>query len=258
MSKTRHSAISVFKSSEKENITETLKLYKKEMNVYRSSFNLLSKNIDFLFEQTARIPLDFVYIANIMAVYRLLGTMQSIKDLTLKRYYFESNILRRNFYETLGLCIHFRKNPEDAMNWLFGKRVDIASIKLFKMVGELYNADESESKEFYATYGLLSNFTHSNAQAYSAIVTDFVEDSALNDETVNRAMGFRVPTSRCDYNYVLGMVIQPCILLHALLYLFEKSLPEDRKSKIVEFLDRAFYTLARLESSAVADGKIDP
>lgn len=246
MNKIKRSAVSGFISLENQNSKEALKNYKKEMNICTSSFNLLSENIDSLFAQTAKIPFDISHIALLMAVYRLLGTMQSMRDLTLKRYYFESNILQRNFYETIGLCVYFKQNPDKAMIWLKGKQVEVSSIKLFNLVGKIYEAENKKTNEFNAAYGLLSNYVHSNARAYSTIVSGFIEDDNPVDGTVANSIGLKTPSSKCNYDLILDMVIQPCVLLFALPYLFENNFPEKRKDKILRFVAKQLHTLALL------------
>ena len=74
--------------------------YRNNLNIYSETMASLIKNCD----KKTNLWLEII-------MFRLIGTLQSIRILKLKGYYFESNILTRNFYETFrSLCFSKRKS----------------------------------------------------------------------------------------------------------------------------------------------------
>jgi hypothetical protein len=226
-------AITLF---EEERTKETLKRCKQEIRFYRLSFNVVSKNVDFLLEYSSEKYADTMEASLNLNMFRLVGLLQSIRILTLKGYYFEAKILTRNFWETIGLCVYLKQNPDKAELWYSGKKVEVPSIKLFNLAAKVFYAQDEDI--FNRTYGLLCNYVHSNSLAVlSSVISDFNVGEKMIEGKPATGITVELP-SPFDYQPIVDLALLPCAMLFAILYLFDDRLPKERKGKIMRFLGK--------------------
>jgi hypothetical protein len=151
-------------------------------------------------------------------IFRILGTLQSIQILP-QRVLFESNILIRNYYESIGLCIYLKENPEKVDDWLKGKTNLLPTSTAFKLVAKIFKSENNEQLEKLATktYGKLCNYVHGNF---------FVNiDSVYNRQEKT----FELP-SRLRQNEINGIAYLSMGLLWTILHVFEDDLSNSQIS----------------------------
>ena len=159
---------------EEEKITRnTLSRFKREFEFYERSINLIYDITTYLCDLTkSKRPSDSK-AAILFMIPRLLGTMQSIRVLNLKGYYYDDRILGRSILENFGLCVYLARNQEEAGNWMKGKDISIPKIKLYsELASFLAKEIEKYEKEGNAEYGKLSSYVHASLWA---IAPSFLE-----------------------------------------------------------------------------------
>ena len=155
---------------EEDEITKkTLSQFKIEFEFYERSLNLLYDVITYLSKSTKSMPLSGSKTVIFAMLPRIIGTMQSMRILNLKGYYYDERILGRSILENFGLCAYFARNEKEARNWLEGKEVKIPKIKLYNEFASFLTGKKEKGGE--AEYGKLSCFVHGGAQA---IVSSFL------------------------------------------------------------------------------------
>lgn len=162
---------------EEEITRNTLSQFKRELEFYERSFNLAYDVICYLYDLTKSKKTSKGKFAIFCMLPRLFGTMQSIRILGLKGYYYDVAILDRTILENLGLCWYLARNEDEAGNWLTGKDISIPRIKLLVELVSLLSPEKK--KEGKALYGELCNYVHANLRA---VGPSFLTPSSSDEE----------------------------------------------------------------------------
>lgn len=214
-----------FLKAEHEAAKKTLSKFRKEFELYKRSFNLLSETVSYLLDSTKDKRTDYKETAVLSIMPRIIRSMQSIKNLTLKGYYYDVSVLERSLVESMGLCAYLALNEKEAENWIKGKDVKIAKIKLFDYVLKLLSIKNLD-EESHRIYGELCGYVHTNARA---IVSLFDFDYPWGQ------IGLKF-TSVFDKDRVHEIASYPISMLAILTEIFHKRLPERKKAKIIKLL----------------------
>jgi len=160
-----------FQEAEIECATQTALYLGEDLILYEDSFNLLLEMIVHVCDRKMpENPLSVVKSAIMMNVPRIVQSLQSIRDLTLKGYYYDLSVIQRSFVESIGLCAYLLQNPEDALNWIKGKNVSVAKINLLDYAIKLLRGyTKKGAKCTQAFYGELCNYAHANIRAVSSL-----------------------------------------------------------------------------------------
>lgn len=150
--------------NEDETTRNTLSQFKREFEFYERSFNLAYDVVSYLYDLTKnKKHYSISKFAIFTTLPRLFGTMQSIRILALKGYYYDVAMLERSLIENFGLCIYLAENEEEARKWLRGKDIGVPKIKLVDRVLSLLSKETGE--EGKAMYGKASNYVHASLRA---------------------------------------------------------------------------------------------
>jgi len=215
-----------FLKAEDETAKNTLSNFRKEFELYKRSFNLLSETVSYLLDSTKDKRSDSRESAIFSIMPRIIRSMQSIKNLTLKGYYYDVSVLERSLVESMGLCAYLALNKKEAENWIKGKDVKIAKIKLFDYVLKLLSI-KNVDEESYRLYGELCGYVHTTARAIVSLV-DFNYPSGQ--------IGLQF-TSVFDKDRVREIASYPTIMLAIVKEIFHKRLPEKKKAEIMKLLE---------------------
>ena len=225
---------------ENETTKRTLSQLKRENEFYERSFSLLYNLTIYLCDLTKSKMPSRSKFAILTMLPRLLGTMQSIRILGLKGYYYDMAILERSILENIGLCAYLATNEEEARNWLRGKDISIPKIKL---LDELYSFLSSEKvrefKEGKAIYGKLSNYVHASLRA---IGPSFLTPSPTSEE-LKVDVDFPPFFRKEKVPYVSAYAI---LLLFVLIIAFKNDIEEKWTEKVWNFIGEY---VAEIESS---------
>jgi hypothetical protein len=205
----------------KEELKEPLLRYKKNLNLFCEMF---CQVIHQKWDMQPHEKYKFVFS---IIMFRLIGTLQSIRILVLKGYYFESNILIRNFYETLGLCVFLKENPKKIDDWLDGKANLLKTVQAFQLARKMFYAPENKELDKLATktYGQLCNYVHGNA------LVNFFTVVKIEGEEGNRKFSYQMPSPLRETE-VMGLGDLSMAMLYAVFYVFEDALTNEQKKKL--------------------------
>lgn len=214
-----------FLKDEEEIAKKTLGHFRKEFELYERSFNLLLETVDYLCDLTTKDkPFGSMAKDAIMFIMpRIVQSMQSIRILKLKGYYYDASVLERGLMESMGLCAYFALNDKEAENWLKGKDVKIAKIKLFEYVPTLLKKDARGAKSLY---GELCRYVHSNIRAIMSLVV-------RQPETQDLRLRFG---PEFDKEKMDEIADYPMLMSIVLMQIFKDELTEKRKEDIMRFL----------------------
>ena len=207
---------------EKQNEKLSVSKMKPAISLYESTINLCFESLVDISSADFGKDLNEQKIASYMILLRILQTVQSMKHLVMKGYYFQSSILLRSFYEGLGLCIHLSKNSNDAEKYLDGKKLNITSVYLFKCVPKfLYNEKHSSILKIY---GILCDHVHTNYISLfeSYFFPDTSDVISIDGKERIRAR-VNIP-SEFDKDKVMELPFFPLLLLSALKKIFSEEL----------------------------------
>lgn len=216
-----------FLKDEEEITKETLSHFKKEFELYERSFNLLLETVSYLCDLTTKEkPFGSMAKDAIMFIMpRIVQSMQSIRILSLKGYYYDVSVLRRSLIESIGLCAYFALNEKEAKNWLEGKDVKMAKIRLFDYIPKLLGREDDSGK---SVYGQLSRYVHTNIRA---IVT------LIFKQPKTRGLGLKFGPE-FDKEDMDEISAYPTLMSLMLMKIFKDELTEKGKEKITRFLEQ--------------------
>lgn len=227
-----------FKSSariEEKNTKKTLNRFKKEFKFYERYINLLYDVIVDVSKATKSKPLSGSKAVIFSMLPRLVGTMQSMRILNLKGYYYDERILGRSILENFGLCTYLSENEEEAKNWLDGKDIKISKTRLYYELGSFMMGERKEEykKEANAEYGKLSCYVHANVRA---IASSFMGKSKkATAKSKKGQVEWRFPPFFKE-EWVTSIALFPIILLFVVMGLFKNELGNERIEKITNAL----------------------
>jgi hypothetical protein len=213
---------------EDQTTRKTIRKFKKELELYERSFNLCSETIDYLCSRTKRKLMDSSAKEVILVILpRIIQSLQSIRVLILKGYYYDALILDRSYFEAVGLCAYLSLNEEEAENWLEGKELGVSSIKLLDYIPKLLEKSDSEVN-LKPVYGQLCDYVHTNAEAVVSLVSDW-----HSKKLGKISLRFTPTFNESKVPQIASRTTLLCIVLREI---FKNELAKERKSRIAEFL----------------------
>lgn len=214
-----------FLRAEDENIEQTIRQFGKDLELYKSSFNFLCDTKAYLYElmekDPSKIPTPKKII--LMVITRITQSIQSIRILNLRGYYYDVKVLERCLLESMGLCAYLALNEEEVDNWLKGN-VKIARIKLVDYISLLLDTEEHHGIPFY---GKLSRYVHTDVSAIASLIVDTDHEAYVTS--------FQL-TPIFDKEKVSEISWYPTLMLAILRRIFLEELSEKRKGEIMRFL----------------------
>jgi hypothetical protein len=227
-----------------EDVNKTLKMplshYKKCMDFFLKTF----EETVYQYDNPKNSSCTNTKFAIITIMFRMVGTLQCIRNLDVKGYHFESSVLSRNFYESLGLCVFLKEHPEKTEKWLNGEIV-VTSKEAFKQFIKIFLTETNEgiTNQTVDTYKMLCDFVHGKA-----IVNIFTIVNAKN-----KKYSFQIPP-RFRKMEVSGLWLFSITMLYGLLYLFKDDLKNEQQTKIGEYILKEFgkYYKYRLKLEALS------
>ena len=239
--------------TEDEITKSTLSQFKKQNESYKRSFNLLYDLTIYLYDLTKSKTPSRSKFAILTMLPRLFGTMQSIRILTMKGYYYDTVILERSFVENLGLFVYLAKNEEEARNWLIGKDISIPKIKLLDELFSLMSKEMKKHGEGRAMYGKLSQYVHASLRAIGpSFVTNIDKQSGRVEKERKEFSEYSFSIEFPPFfrkQDVPDFAVYPMVSLIVIMELFKNEL-EDRWVKKIRNILREYMT-------AIKSGKED-
>ncbi|MBA7470394.1 hypothetical protein ES707_05679 [subsurface metagenome] len=151
---------------------------------------------------------------------RIIQSMQAIRVLNLKGYYYDLRVLERCLLENMGLCAYFALNEEETEKWIKGKN-KIARIRLIDYISLLVGIKEGG---WIPIYGKLSGYVHTNLRSIASLIVD------IDPEGIS----FQV-TPIFDKEKVSEISLYPTVMLIILARIFRDELTKTRKARIMRF-----------------------
>jgi hypothetical protein len=221
--------VSPFKScveGEEETAKVTFEKFKKEFKLYERCFDLCMETIDYLLESTENKLFDSEAKTAIMVILpSIVQSMQSIRLLRTKGYYYDSAIVERSLIESIGLCAYLSLDEEEATRWLDGKSTKVARINLFDYVSRLLRG-RKDFAEMKQVYGQLSDYVHRNLRAAVQSVT--FPEQEVNKVRDSGSINLQfIP--QFDEKNVGRISVYPLVVTKVLERIFKKELELDKK-----------------------------
>lgn len=220
---------------------ETLRKSRKDLELYQRSFDLCSETITQICAATKRKPLGSTAKEAILFVLpRVMQSMQAIRLLNLRGYYYDASIVERSFIEATGLCAYLALNEEDSERWISGKGIKEAKIKLFEYVPKLLEIKaDPEYVGTRALYGQLSAYVHTDPRAITTFVSDWMTEKPpkkIGGKLLGE-LGIQF-TSRFDKEKLRKIGRYPTLMTIMLTVIFENELTKKRSKKIRRLAER--------------------
>jgi hypothetical protein len=224
-----------FIKAEDEVTKETLRHFKRMFELYERSFNLLLETVSYLFDLTkTELPDSTAKEAILLIIPRIIHSLESIRNLTLKGYYYDVAVLQRSLAESMGLCAYFALNEKEAERWIKGEDIKIPKIELFDFVIKLFGAKDFSAK---SAYGDLCGYVHTNVRAIVSML-DFNQPAP--------EIGLLI-TPEFNKEKVAVIASYPTVMLIIIEKIFNE-LPEKRREKITKFRKRYSTEIKKFES----------
>jgi len=235
---------------EENDITKRmLSEFKKENKFYERALNLLYEVVDCLYQSKPSGPFDSTF-AILTMLPRLFGTIQSIRVLAVKGYYYDAAILERSVVENLGLCVYLAKNEKEAERWLTGKDVRMPKINIFDEFFSLISQDvEKKDSRWKAMYGKLSQYVHASLKAigptYVINIGDIIDQSSKVEYVFPPFF---------DEKLIPFFAVYPMLTLIMLVELFKEDLKDRYLNKILKCLSDYVSAVSK-EKETLSDEK---
>jgi hypothetical protein len=238
-----------FLEAEFECATQTILYLEEDLILYEHTFNLLLEMIAHINDRKIpENPLSLVKSAVMIIVPRIVQSLQSIRDLTLKGYYYDLSVVQRSFIESIGLCAYLSQSlEEEALNWVKGKDVNVTKINLLPYATKLLKDIKTDSKGGKALYGKLCHYVHTNPRALMSLF------GKIDDPTLGTypALGtYYVPVF--DEKKVECIAPWAIFTLAVLKEIFYDELSERKRNKITkklnDYLDEMYLILETKKS----------
>lgn len=225
---------------EEETTKVTFVKFKKEFKLYERCFDLFMETIDCILESTENKLFDSKAKNAISFILpRIVQSMQSIRLLQTKGYYCDSAIIERSLHESIGLCAYLSSDEEEAIRWLHGKPIKVASIHLFDHVTRLLRVGKHDDVT-KRVYGQLCDYVHTNVRSAITLITlSRIEVKTIGGKDASSITLQFIP--QFDEKKVEGISVYPLLATLLLQEIFEKELKPDRKrqKKLERLLDTA-------------------
>jgi len=149
-----------FVEREEETVKVTLKKLKQDFKLYERCFDLCMETFDCMAKsRESEIVSSKGKDATLIILPSIMQSVQSIRLLITRGYYYDSAIVVRSLLESVGLCTYLSTDDEEANRWVHGKRIKLAGIHLFD-----YAFGKNDAK-VRRLYGLLCNYVHRNIRS---------------------------------------------------------------------------------------------
>jgi len=234
MKKTKSLNLNDFLEAEFKSAMQTVSYQKEDLMLYERAFNLLLEMIENVGKKP---PLSAVKSASWFIVPRIVQSLQSIRNLTLRGYYHDVAVVQRGYIESIGLCAYlFQSSEEEALNWIDGKDVGVAKTNLLscatKLVKDAKTMDDKHSKSLY---GQLCGYTHSNPRA----LISFFSDTDSSNLTIGAPL---VPIfDEKQGQYIAHYAIFTVAVLKEI---FHDELEEGERNRITRLLNRYLHEMS--------------
>jgi hypothetical protein len=160
-------------------------------------------------------------------------SMQAIRLLNSRGYYYDASVAERSLMEATGLCAYLALNQEDSKRWISGKGIKEAKIKWFDYVFKLLDTS-TDTDNVRALYGQLSEYVHTEPEALTTLVS--FDWAAKRPPKKIGGIKYRIIglqfTPRFDREKPIRIGSYPLIMTDMLAVIFEKELTEKRSKKI--------------------------
>ena len=129
---------------------------------------------------------------------RLLGTMQSIKWLLLKGYYFDAAVLNRSFLEGLGDCCYIHQNKGTGEKWIKDEKKIARTSDKFKAISRTLKREipEEDTQNLYRN---LCKYVHGNSSVTKTLISEIEDEYNLEERLIQHIIAsLLVTTSACS------------------------------------------------------------
>lgn len=216
-----------FDAEEKQNLRRASMQSRIVLKTYNRSLRLLLEILKFLGHNcSAKFSPDEA--ADFVIMFRIMGTIQSIRNLTVQGYCYEAQILKRSYWEALGLVSYLSLNKNEATNWFRSKRLGVSSIRLLEFIPKILSLNEGPDK-LNAIYGHQCNYVHSNIGAISSLVSNpsvIQETNQKRNSLEENPMLFQIPSNLHELE-IEDLPTYPMLAL-SIASVFRHWLPKER------------------------------
>jgi hypothetical protein len=124
---------------------QALEFSKDALEQYELAYSLCEE-ILFDIEENVDMRDDWDRKAAFIIFVRIMGTMQSIRWLFLKGYYFDAAVLHRSFMESLGDCCYISQNKGAGKKWFKDEKKDhVKTSDKFKAITKTQKRNSARS-----------------------------------------------------------------------------------------------------------------
>jgi hypothetical protein len=226
-------------TDESKNIQNAIKQSKASLAFYEEGVSLCNEILSSVSKQDKEKLRQIEDRVCDLILVRTLGTMQSIRNLTIMGYYYEASILDRSFIEAIGLCCYLKLNKEDAKKWFKDNKIDKSSFKILESISILLNLDLKN--QINELYGRLCDFVHTNSSAVATLIDFETAEQYLNQEGQKIKQVFIEIPSKYDKSKVDNIISYPLLVLLIMLTIFEKQISNTQRKKINRFLKKGVH-----------------
>lgn len=156
---------------EKLHEKQALKFSKDALDQYEVAYSLCDE-ILFDIEEYIDMKDDFDRQAAFMILVKAMETMQSIRWLFLKGYYYDAAALHRTFMENLGDCCYIFQNKGTGEKWFQDeKKGYVKTSDKFKAISKTLKQEipEEQTEMFYH---ILCKYVHGNRSAIITLMSE--------------------------------------------------------------------------------------
>jgi hypothetical protein len=216
-----------------------LKFSKVAVEQYETAYSLCDE-ILYDIEANVNMKGDIDRQAIFMILVRVMGTMQSIKWLFLKGYYYDAFVLVRSFMESLGTCCYISQNKGTGERWFNDKKIG-ASLDMFKAIAKTLNREIPE-KDTAKFYDKLCMFAHGDNWAIGSLISEVENEDDSEDGL--KTIRFRNP-SPYEKRWVDTVTDHPLQTLLVIQELFPEISDYDKK-QITEIQSNQYESWKKL------------
>jgi hypothetical protein len=217
-----------------------LEFSKEVLEKYETAYSLCDE-ILYDLEESVTFTDDLDRQAIFMILIKLMGTMQSIKWLFLKGYYYDAEVLGRSFVESLGTCCYIHQNKGIGDKWFKDEKL-CTSLEKFQAINKTLKREitEQDTAHFYRN---LCKFVHGNRTAIGTLIFEVEDEYDSKDEL--KTIRFRYP-SKYDKRIVDSLIGHPLGTLLVIQEIFPEISDFDKK-EITE-IQKSLVVLANLDN----------
>ncbi len=222
----KKSIIKDFLDDEEEIEKKTLNEFKMYFEIYESSFNELIKEFFYVVNLSKkRHGFSSTKDSILIIMPRIIQTLQSIRVLNLRGFYYDESILLRGLLESIGLCAYFNLNDKECENWIKGKNIKVPKSRLINYIGKLLKIEKTD---FNIIYHQLSEFVHSEPKA----IISFIDRIESKYPLITFELGPFFDSKKYD-----PISSYPLLTLMVFSEIFKEELGHKRMKKIYNFIN---------------------